>query len=316
MDYFIIYPPLVSIFAIHAKVCVAIFVILSGYGLTKSFEKNGVSRVLFIYKHFVKLFCRYWFIFIVFVPMGFIFGRNPIEIWGGVGFKGLIKCIIDFMGLANIFGTPTMNATWWYMGAIIILYLMFPFLVSAVKKNCHISLTISAAICFFGEITGRWYHAVLAWIFPFVTGIYLAQKGVLDKIANTKYKYRVSIISLICIFGLAVLRCIFDVLSIKIDTVFGLSIIIFSLAFLSNIKYINIILEFIGVHSANIFMMHTFFYSYYFKDIIYAPYYTFLILLNLIITSILASVGIEKLKKVLSYEKFIKWLLSIGGKIA
>lgn len=171
-------PPLIAKIAIMSKVCVAIFVILSGYGLAKSFEKASCSSAYFTYKHIVKLLCQYWFVFIIFVPLGFFLGKNPVEIYG-TGVKGITVFVIDFMGLANIFGTRTMNATWWYMGLIIILYMLFPIFHMTVKRYSYPALVGAFLICFFGTVTGRWYHSLFAWILPFVTGIYLAQKGCL-----------------------------------------------------------------------------------------------------------------------------------------
>lgn len=72
----------------------------------------------------------FWFIYVLFVSLGFYFGRNPIEIYESNIFYGLI----DFMGLASVFHTPTMNATWWFMGLIIILYLVYPLLHKLLKN--------------------------------------------------------------------------------------------------------------------------------------------------------------------------------------
>lgn len=66
------------------KVCVAIFLLLSGYGLYKSYEKTaqkyGVGNRLgakndckFLWNHYIKMMSGYWFIYIIFVPMGLFF---------------------------------------------------------------------------------------------------------------------------------------------------------------------------------------------------------------------------------------------------
>ena len=304
--------PLAARIASIAKICVAIFVILSGYGLSKSAEKNKDSDAYFTYRHLVKLFCQYWFIFVIFVPMGFLFGRNPVEIYG-LGIKGVIKLLIDFIGLANLFNTPTMNGTWWYMGAAVILYLLFPIFYKAVKKNWYISLIVSFAILVFGTLAGRWYHAIITWIFPFITGIFLAQKGFLDRIAAARYRYCIAAASFVLSIFTAAIRYLVNGMALRADTFVALSIIVFTITFLSNLKYINTALEFIGKHSANIFMMHTFIYLYYFQTAIYAAYYPSLIVLVLLAVSLTVSVGLEKLKKLVRYEKLNKLILNAGG---
>ncbi len=81
----------VSIFGFHvvhemggwSKVCVSIFVVLSGYGLevtTKDKEMNLVS----FYKHrFKKLMLNYWFVWLLTVPIGiFVFGHSLNDAYG------------------------------------------------------------------------------------------------------------------------------------------------------------------------------------------------------------------------------------------
>ena len=63
-----------------SKLCVAIFVFLSGYGLTRQTEqKEGIHSLVVFYKHrLLKLFIHYWFIWLIFVPIGvFVFGKRP-----------------------------------------------------------------------------------------------------------------------------------------------------------------------------------------------------------------------------------------------
>ena len=86
----------------------AIFLILSGYGLVKSAESDEKVGVKFILRHLTKLMMQFWFIYILFVPLGFVFGRSPLDIYG-IGIKGIIKAVIDFLGISNIMNTPTMN---------------------------------------------------------------------------------------------------------------------------------------------------------------------------------------------------------------
>lgn len=70
-----------------AKVCVYMFFILSGYGLYVSFdkEKHSISNaVRFVLRHILKLYSMFWMIYIIFVPMGCLFGRSPSVLHGGI----------------------------------------------------------------------------------------------------------------------------------------------------------------------------------------------------------------------------------------
>ena len=67
---------------IFSKLCVAVFVFVSGYGLVKSTPKE-VKLKDFYWHRFKKLYLNYWFIWLIFVPVAvFVFGRSLIEAYG------------------------------------------------------------------------------------------------------------------------------------------------------------------------------------------------------------------------------------------
>jgi len=301
-------PPLISYPAQAAKVCVAIFMILSGYGLTKSAQKSGDAGIKFVYRHLVKLLFGFWFVFVIFVPLGFVFGKPPTGVYGG-GVKGMLRCFIDFMGIANVVHTPTANATWWFMGDIILLYIFFPLLVRIMKKIPYIALAVSAVLCFAYANTTL---DKLAWIFPFITGIFFAQKDLFEKIINHKKSGLIIAGAFLYCVILAIIRLRFA-LSTRTDTFLGIGVIVFSAMALSRIRYVNTALGFIGKHSANIFMMHTFIYSLYFSRQIYSLWYPILIYAALLGSCLLISMGMEALKRLIRYNKLQSLLLNIGG---
>jgi peptidoglycan/LPS O-acetylase OafA/YrhL len=63
--------------------------------------------------------------------------------------------------------------------------------------------------------------------------------------------------------------------------------------------------EFVGIHSFNIFLFHTFIYYYYFPDFIYSFKYPVLIFAVLLGICLVISVGIEKFKKEIGFDKLI-----------
>lgn len=97
-----------------AKLCVALFVFLSGYGLMASTGKlQKFNWRNFYVKGFTKLYLNYWFMWLMFVPVGiFIFGRTFKDVYQvHVG----LKWFIDFFGFSNSFGYLGYNATWWFL---------------------------------------------------------------------------------------------------------------------------------------------------------------------------------------------------------
>lgn len=256
--------PLWVVVATLSKVCVAIFVVLSGYGLNESHKKWEGSDFAFTKKHLLKLMKQYWFIFIIFVPLGKVCGINPFDVYGR-SLTGLKYFVIDFFGMKALFNTPTMNQTWWYMEACIVLYILYPILRRLMKKIPVIIFAVTLVpvvkLGLFndGSIDGC---REIYWIFPFVTGIFLSDKDLLNKMSKVISSHYTAgcIIAVVCALVMTAVRSYFGIIA---DTLYALAIIAASKAILSRIKYVNSLLGYLGGHSANIFMMHSFLYCYY-----------------------------------------------------
>lgn len=107
------------------KLCVTIFVFLSGYGLTvQANTKGGIPNVYQFYKRrYLKLMTNFWLIWLLFVPLGiFVFNRTFPEVYGE---HYIWRAFIDLTGLCT---SASYNATWWFYGCIILLYALFPFI--------------------------------------------------------------------------------------------------------------------------------------------------------------------------------------------
>lgn len=74
--------------------------------------------------------------------------------------------------------------------------------------------------------------------------------------------------------------------------------------------YVTNTLEFLGKHSFNIFLFHTFIYYYWFSDFIYASRNPVIIFFLLLVITVIVSVGIEYLKKIIGFYKIQTWILT------
>lgn len=122
---------LANIVAEYLKVCVALFLVLSGYGLNASMNKNKYSITKFYKKHIWKIYKNYWLIWILFVPIGVIRGRTFSFVYGD---HYLAKLLTDILGLQKLLGYNSYNATWWFITLILGLYLIFPIIYKLAKK--------------------------------------------------------------------------------------------------------------------------------------------------------------------------------------
>ena len=171
--------------ALQCKVCVSIFVILSGYGLNTSFnskvkeDKCGLKSIKFTLKHLFKLLMNYWIIYLIFVSIGHFTGLRTInEVYG---LNSLYSNIFfDFFGLADFAKTPIYNVTWWFMSLIIIFYILFPFLKLLLKKAPTLYILV---IFVLGKIvTFEYYPAFNTYILSFGLGMLLSEYLVFDRI--------------------------------------------------------------------------------------------------------------------------------------
>lgn len=68
------------ILGVFGKICVSIYMFLSGYGIyMSSLRKNNIT-LSNSFNRIKKLYINYWIVFILFVPIGFIFFNNQLNI--------------------------------------------------------------------------------------------------------------------------------------------------------------------------------------------------------------------------------------------
>lgn len=284
-----------------AKVCVALFVFLSGYGLTIQAQKFKLRYFDFMKKRLKKLMINYWVIWVLFVPIGFaFFGISFQEVYGD---HAWLKLIINILGLQELFGFAGINPTWWFYSLIIVLYALFPLLfrcMSTLKRSIILGI-ITAILVVLPHFTCTF--AIQLYLVSFVLGIFIAKYcnhlkyNVL--IATPPHCVEIFLLIIILLLMLYLRCCATFNISIGIDCILSLFIVMLYKYTLSNISnYFTRFLELCGKHSFNIFLFHTFIYYLYFSEIIYYPRNPVLIFIGLLAVCLAISVCIEWLKKV------------------
>lgn len=294
--------PLVQTLGIWCKVCVAIFVFLSGYGLTVSAEKNGGIGSLwqFYKKRYLKLMINYWFIYLVFVPFGvLVMGRTLESVYGE---NYVLPAIVDFLGLfQSIYGSPYgYNPTWWFYGCIIVLYLFFPLLYKC-KKYWYLLIplaivfnTLAFHITFINPCGG--------YMLSFVCGMSLALNPIKEMDGGAK-----NILWLFVVFSVIAWYRLHSTHVFLWDAMISLTLTILYMH-LTLPEFIRKPLAFIGKHSFNIFLFHTFFFYLYFKEYIYWTKNPILIFATLFVVCMVTSMILEIIKEYLGINKLQKYL--------
>ncbi len=306
---------LISFIAWLCRVCVGIFVFFSGYGLYKSQVGKSTGLKSFYLKGFSKLYLNYWLMWVLFVPVGiFCFDRTLTEVYGTHVFPDLI---INILGIQHMFGFWGYNPTWWFMTCILILYFIFPLLKVLVDKFDWILLflllafSLCTVIISFGFI--QFYSPIEDYLFTFVFGIFWAKNKMFARIKENE----------ICSPSLKmILLFLLLIVFIWLRTFLGgnstiltdgpITVLLAQLLFQARSQ--SKVLVFLGRHSFNIFLFHTFICSFYFEKYIYWFKNPFLIWVVLILTCCFISLLIEKLKEWAGYYKLQKKILEYNGK--
>jgi hypothetical protein len=255
-------------------------------------------------KRFVKFYVNYWVIFVIFISFGiFVFGRNLSVVYqDGNQYKMLLT---DFLGLN---GLMSYNITWWFNQLIICLYLCFPLLYFLLKK-WKIFALISSMLLWLIPIPII-PDVMRMWLIHFCLGIIFALN--VDAINNFLNRYNrflllVLLILLMCFLVLARgMRFIPFFNGIRIDAFLAVNVILLSIIVIRNIPCLNSLLQYLGKHSMNMYMIHTFIYYYWFNRFIYSFEYPVLIFVALTCISLGISILLELLKKQIHLPAFVK----------
>lgn len=301
--------------ASFSKICVAMFVFMTGYGMWVSYEsqKKKTTMSNYIKKRMVTLMTGFLIIFVVTEVLAIPTGRF-IEVYGH-DFRSVVYMIIDALGLAKLLGTPLFCLTWWYMSLAIVLIMIFPFVHSIMEKYQWVVVVASIIVpraCGFGQSTD-----LFRYLLAYTLGMYFAQHDLLARIKekfmeqNVEGKLLSLIVSLI---GLAVIiKCRQNAwIGWKYldfwDGFAAMYVIVLSYIYILNGKWIVKGLGFLGKHSMNIFLIHSFYRDVFFHKFTYSFYYAWLDYIVLMAISLVTSIVLEWFKKLIRYEKFIDWV--------
>lgn len=286
---------IVNQLGIYGKLCVAIFVFISGYGLESSYLNREIKVIDFYRHRFKKLYLNYWFIWIVFVPIGiFVFKYTFTEVYGDN--NTLIKLLLDFFGILNLIGEYGYNPTWWFYSCIIILYLFFPLLHSNLSKRWLLIISIGVIVSRLAGIPIIMsFHR---YLLPFIGGMLLARIPIL------KFDRLKVIDTIIAFILLSFIHNFSNNLVSVVETLICLTLaVILYKTRLS--EWLRILFVQLGKHSQNIFLFHTFLIIW-FKKAVYITYNPITIFVIFVVICYLISLILEYVKQKIGFYKLLK----------
>lgn len=303
------------------KICVAVFVFLSGYGITASLARldpNQPSQYIKqVRRRTFSLMSGFWIIYLMSLISAAIIMPSMLRVYSDPHIiNSGIFALFDFLGLAELFGTPTLVGTWWYMSLALIIIAIMPIIYRLYKKFGIIPVFILTFL-----INGFIKKAandelvnfdMIRYLFTLELGMLCADRNLLAKIKEfrviKKNKVLDLIIKLVPMTAILLL-CVYErryidwTVSYIRDGLIPLFVVLYSYMILAEIPVLRNVLQFLGKHSMNIFMSHTLLRGFFLKDFLYGLKYSMLTFFVLLALSVLLSIFIDLVKKYSGYDK-------------
>lgn len=289
----------------YARLCISGFAFISAYGITcQLMSCSGGIRDYFkiCVNRLVKIWGSCLFIYVIAVVYKrFVVVQSIRDVYqDAAGDFQPLYMLFDGLGLANLFGTPKINVTWWYFSYAILMICAIPAILEVCRKIGIFAFPLSMFL--FDSMVGI---AVL--------GVLFAYEDVFGKLENmVKGEGKANFakkagIFLVCIVAIA---CSYSIVSSKRDSLSamhwaGAVYAVIVMLYISKIPLFSTVMKWIGKHSATMFMTHTFIYLYFYGDFIYSFQKDYLIYGALFGTSLVTAVILDVLRRILCYDKLI-----------
>ena len=315
--------------ALSFKICVALFLFISAYGITISYKRkfsdynfSAKESEKAMLRRLIKMLSGFLFIFILaqIYSVLIIRGGRYSFVYGS-GLVGALYCLIDALGLAELFCTPTFLATFWYMSLATIAVILIPIMIKVYRRFGILSVLMVSVLIrmFFKPMPEAHYCYLPDYLFCIGTGIWSADIdviGLIDRkrLFGNSVSNRIAKLLIILVIGAVVMylrqKTIYSTLQAVWDGIIPILTCYLIHAYLGRIPAINSLLSFIGKHSMNIFLIHNFIRILWYYDFTYSFRYWWLITIVLLTISILLSILVEQLKKFIKYNEAVTWLVS------
>lgn len=315
------------------KICVAMYLFLSGYGLYISSSKREHFTFKDSLRKMIKFLTNYWVVFMIFVPIGLIWFNDQTN----YKFNALIF-IKNFFTLSYSY-----NFEWWFVRLYLELLLLFPIVKIMLKRSIKSSLLISLSlyiIAFGMEVITKIVptlsflsknilfadiQSILFWQLTFCIGCLFAKFNLFEYINISLFNKKVYkktyyiVIILIVIVVRIGFTYVFQYIGVGNSSYVDFILTPIFILVCTNLIYINKIkasgtspnnimpnvirskseslFKVLGRHSTNMWLTHTFFCFYYFQKLVFFPRLSILILIWLALLSVTTSIVIDVIIK-------------------
>lgn len=299
------YGALTQSLAVVFKVCVALFLFVSGYGLTKQYsgleKRNARTTIRFLLRRFINFFLPFWFCFVLVVVVGNLCGYTFHDAYPAT--RNTLKCVIlDFFGQM---GYDSYLKAWWFNKMILQLYLVFPFLYLMLYNRYTAIAGLIAIITvqlFAGRIPGNLFFIVEGGLPSFCLGMLASRFRVVPEMRKRIHK--IALVFTTVLTGAALSLLLLKVIknpnqAVLIRALLALCIVVL---FRSFEGCDSRVLGFVGKYATIMYLTHVLLLVL-LPRIIYYPKYSALVFLFFVIVCLAVAMTIDWIERVLHYDK-------------
>lgn len=323
VDFFPLTESMTVYLAEFLKTCVCVFVFITGYGMTQSLKQkhpnlrpSSTDMLSYTRHRLVSLLSNFIFVYLLVILVSFPTGRF-FEIYGRSG-SSILYVLVDMFGLAKLFKTPSYVGTWWYMSLAIVLVVLFPLFVKLYREYRWAFLFAVMLLPRFLNlrvVNTNLLHYTLAM----ALGMYCAESDLFSRWKNfeeTRLRKIPKILLFLFLFHLLLLAALVvfrqsdagQGLLEVFDGIIPVYIAYFGRLYLFRLRGLSPVLRFLGKHSMNMFLTHTLIRTTFFQDFSYSFGNAWLNVLVLLVITVLLSMVIEALKKLVHFSDFVHFL--------
>ena len=288
------------------KICVSLFFFVGGYGIYIS----SLNKKVNILRRIKLLYISYWKVFLIFIPIAFIFfGNQENSRWNLYAVLNGKEFFENFFGVSSSY-----NNEWWFLISYVWVLLCFPIVKhfldkgSTVENICFIIIGEIFLSCIFPDITkinlfknlenNFFYKEIFCqteYSACFWMGCEFARDNLLNKLRNEFENNKLLNPILDCIYIGVIIFLRTSVFGNDIDIIIVPVFVVVTIDLVKRLRHVPEILHRFGSQSTNMWLVHTFF-CYYFAPVarvVVAPRLAFLSWVILVIISYIASIFVD-----------------------
>ena len=306
---------LVNRIMLYLKICIAGFAFLTAFGMTRIFKSQKDNSIQGFFRVVVKRLAKLELAVVIVYVLAVLYrclvvGQPLADLYMAEQQSipmMLLYMFLDMVGLAHYMKTPMMNMTWWYLSYAILLIAAMPFIYKAYEKFRYLLLPIGCLLPYALTDSDASFLALLpaVWL-----GTAFSYENWFEKLRETRKKSNI-LPRFLAGMGLVFLGYFMNTYIHGAYCYIVVPVIPYlAYEYLSYIPMARFWLKYIGKHSTNMFLTHTFIYFYYYPDFIYSFRSTWYVLPVFAAVSLALSIVIEVIKKMIGYNKLGSLLMS------